>query len=60
MPTPKLFVIRVWYEPTGDGGSVWRCCLTITRTGERRYFKHPGELTAFLHASTEAAPELLR
>ncbi|GEM85761.1 hypothetical protein [Meiothermus granaticius] len=55
MTTPKLFVIRVWLEPTGEGGSVWRASATNTRTGERRYFQHPSELVQFLNASVGGA-----
>jgi hypothetical protein len=56
MPAPKIFVIRVWYEPSGEDQSVWRASVTDTRTQERRYFQHPDDLTRFLNRSLEAHP----
>lgn len=41
----KVYVIRIWYEPSA-GGEVWRASLS--QGEERYYFQRPDELARFL------------
>ncbi|ADH64799.1 hypothetical protein Mesil_2960 [Allomeiothermus silvanus DSM 9946] len=44
----RVYVVRIWLEPTQGGEGVWRASVTETRTQERRYFTNPEELKQFL------------
>ena len=46
--TEDLFVIRIWSEPSEEGGAPWRAFVTHTATGEREYFTSYAQLFAFL------------
>lgn len=48
----RVYVVRIWLEPTQGGEGVWRASVTETRTQERRYFATPEELKQFLEAQT--------
>ncbi len=38
-PDSQLFTVRVWREPTDDGGTEWRGKLRHVPSGEIRYFR---------------------
>lgn len=52
----QSFVIKVWLEDTGEEATraTWRGHITHVPSGEKRYFKSPEEVTAFIASRLEA------
>jgi hypothetical protein len=52
----QSFVIKVWLEDTGEEAAraTWRGHITHVPSGEKRYFKSPEEVTAFIASRLEA------
>jgi hypothetical protein len=47
-PQPQLFLVRMWYEPLGDGRGEWRGVVQVGE--ERAYFRTWDRLVAILRA----------
>ena len=46
---PRVFVIRIWLEPSADGGSR-RGYVEYVATGQRRYFSALADAAEFIAA----------
>jgi hypothetical protein len=46
--TDQLFVVRMWYEPSGSQAGQWRGSVTHVGSGARWYFAELGELNDFI------------
>ena len=51
----RLFVVRIWFEPSAATGDAWRGCVEHVPSGSRRYFAALDELLAFV-ARTAGGP----
>lgn len=53
-PPSKIYVVRIWYEPSLEG-EVWRA--SVSHGEERHYFADSRSLTDFLKQEMEAEQE---
>jgi|FLYL01.1.fsa_nt_gi hypothetical protein len=44
----RVYVVRIWREPTADGPGAWRASATDVASRERCYFATPKALATFL------------
>lgn len=50
------FIVKVWLEEDAakDSGTIWHGHITHVPSGERRYLKNLGEITAFIEPYLKA------
>jgi len=51
----QVFLVRTWYEPSGERPGAWRGAITHVASGERRYFAELAELNDFIRLRLESA-----
>lgn len=52
----RVYVVRVWREPSSGPVGVWRASATDSTGGERRFFATPEALAGFLKRDLAPPP----
>ena len=50
------FVLRLWFEPSGDDSPEWRWQVQHVQSGEQRYFRNLSAMLDFVAESTGLEP----